>query len=444
MRPSPLYGLDGIFGLLKEFRRSQSGLGDPLQMVGTEHGSRDRSAQRHCEQPPLGGTRHQRMPGPESTRRLGHELRDQRSAEKKQQRHIAPMPKRPDQEDAQQQHPKRLLPAVQKCHRHGKADDIPDIDSAPGVLPRNRLPFMECLDHEAVPQRGVDLAMQPKAVRIEQGGGGGGLIYAPTSQQWELDVLGNWLSLATEADAGGVYQALESREHNAANELTQRTFDALAPPAPLEFDEAGNLILQRLPFTSTDVTYVHDGWNRLIEVRYNNALRATFSYNALHQRVAKSADTTLNGTIDQRRVMFYSANWQLLEEHIDDDYSVGSGGGSFTPDRKTQYFWGARGMDDIILRRVNANLPRAASLLRPGIGPLADARPRGVMTDSSIWIHCDNGPSLANSMYRLARWSSPIMDRNCTRLRAATMVSRALSPRKRRRSLRLEISNSSA
>jgi hypothetical protein len=48
---------------------------------------------------------------------------------------------------------------------------------------------------------------------------------------------------------------------------------------------------------------------------------------ALHQRVVKTADTRgstpgsnqpPNGTIDQRRLMFYSADWQLLEERIDD------------------------------------------------------------------------------------------------------------------------------
>ena len=33
----------------------------------------------------------------------------------------------------------------------------------------------------------------------------------------------------------------------------------------------------------------------------------------------KRADTDLNRVVDQQRIMYYSANWQLLEERIDED-----------------------------------------------------------------------------------------------------------------------------
>lgn len=33
----------------------------------------------------------------------------------------------------------------------------------------------------------------------------------------------------------------------------------------------------------------------------------------------KRGDTDLDGVLDQQRIMYYSANWQLLEERIDED-----------------------------------------------------------------------------------------------------------------------------
>lgn len=54
----------------------------------------------------------------------------------------------------------------------------------------------------------------------------------------------------------------------------------------------------------------------------------------------------LDGTMDEERVFFYTANWQLLEEHIDDNYT-----GSFAADRKGQHIWGIRYIDDAVARR---------------------------------------------------------------------------------------------
>ena len=47
------------------------------------------------------------------------------------------------------------------------------------------------------------------------------------------------------------------------------------------------------------------------------------------------------------RLMYYSANWQLLEEHIDRAWS----GSGFTEDEKAQNFWGKRYIDDAVARR---------------------------------------------------------------------------------------------
>ena len=103
----------------------------------------------------------------------------------------------------------------------------------------------------------------------------------------------------------------------------------------------------------TTVTYTHDAWNRLVEVKYANSIRAEYVYNGLNWRIIRRADTDLNGALDQQRIMYYSAGWQLLEERIDDD-------SPFTPDplaadvdRHVQHMWGPRYIDDIILHREN-------------------------------------------------------------------------------------------
>jgi hypothetical protein len=51
--------------------------------------------------------------------------------------------------------------------------------------------------------------------------------------------------------------------------------------------------------------------------------------------------------------MYYNHNWQLLEEHIDDDFDDLEG---FDPNRHMQYIWGMRYIDDIVLRRQDSNL----------------------------------------------------------------------------------------
>lgn len=101
------------------------------------------------------------------------------------------------------------------------------------------------------------------------------------------------------------------------------------------------------------MTYTHDTWNRLVKVESGSQTRAEYgySYNGLNWRVVKLADTTLqpDGVLNQNRIMYYSANWQLLEEVIRDDWSVS--GPNTEHDRRTEYVRGARYIDDIVLRR---------------------------------------------------------------------------------------------
>ncbi|MBC7834518.1 MAG: hypothetical protein H7Y88_05380 [Phycisphaerales bacterium] len=96
--------------------------------------------------------------------------------------------------------------------------------------------------------------------------------------------------------------------------------------------------------STTAHVYTHDAWNRLVKVQLDSVPPSTpitlneSEYNGLHWRTVKRADTTSvpNG-LDQKRVMYYSAAWQMIQEDIDDSYVSSPG----TNDRPQQV-WGPR------------------------------------------------------------------------------------------------------
>lgn len=191
------------------------------------------------------------------------------------------------------------------------------------------------------------------------------------SQDWTLDMLGNWSafkedkvptsgswgSSPTYTDSG---DQNETRDHNSANELTQ--INPPTPAQPLLYDHAGNMTDYTQPGGAVKRTYVHDAWNRLVKVENRNASSgaligtlAEYEYNGLHWRTVKRADTdqTPDNAIDQQRLMYYNASWQLVEEHIDDAFTPTSGSSGHSDNRVSQNFWGLRYIDDMILRRID-------------------------------------------------------------------------------------------
>jgi RHS repeat-associated protein len=185
--------------------------------------------------------------------------------------------------------------------------------------------------------------------------------YEPSSQQWELDMLGNWKKVKTNPNSGGTGWTSENRSHNRANEIETRDPDGPGGSSPLDltFDDVGNIEAQDTS-TSTIVDYVHDAWNRLVRIEQSAAERGEYTYNGLHWRITRRADmrgTDANdpinppdGTIDEVRYLTYSAGWQLLQEDVD----VGE---NASIDRRIQYIWGIRGTDDLILRREDGAPP---------------------------------------------------------------------------------------
>ncbi|MFN9124773.1 MAG: RHS repeat-associated core domain-containing protein [bacterium] len=72
--------------------------------------------------------------------------------------------------------------------------------------------------------------------------------------------------------------------------------------------------------------------------------------------VERDADTTDTAhSINERRYLYYNAAWQIVEEHVDAGFVSASDPVSI--DRIVQNIWGLRYIDDLVLRRVDANYP---------------------------------------------------------------------------------------
>ena len=85
-------------------------------------------------------------------------------------------------------------------------------------------------------------------------------------------------------------------------------------------------------------------------------VRGEYQYNGLGQRVVKRSDHNpldSNHGLDEQRLLYYSAGWQIVEEHIDDGWDPQVFPGS--TDRIVQHVWGLRYIDDLVLTRQDGN-----------------------------------------------------------------------------------------
>jgi hypothetical protein len=117
------------------------------------------------------------------------------------------------------------------------------------------------------------------------------------SQSWGLDMLGNWESWTKGTD-------VDTRTHNSANELGQRSVSVSGGTPvtlPFAYDASGSMTASTISNSGAVTTgrvYVHDAWNRLVEVRLNDGTNppnapftiARYAYNGLHQRTVKTSN----------------------------------------------------------------------------------------------------------------------------------------------------------
>jgi RHS repeat-associated protein len=132
-------------------------------------------------------------------------------------------------------------------------------------------------------------------------------VAAPSAtSSWDLDGAGNWRGVT----ANGAPQA---RTHNAQNEVTAVGARSLA------YDRNGNLTADggTLRPDGVRLGLVYDAWDRLVEVRsvdQGNAVLWRGRYDALGRRVFEEDYTQPAGR--QRTDLYYSADWQVLEERV--------------------------------------------------------------------------------------------------------------------------------
>ncbi len=122
-------------------------------------------------------------------------------------------------------------------------------------------------------------------------------------------------------------------------------------------DAAGNMTYRETVAGGNRLTYKHDRWGRLTEVWFSNGApsgtpnRAVYRYNGLSMRCLIERDSNAadsSNALNERRALYYGAGWQVLEERVDADKDADY-------DRLAQNVWGLRHIDDLVLRRANAN-----------------------------------------------------------------------------------------
>ena len=147
----------------------------------------------------------------------------------------------------------------------------------------------------------------------------------------------SWMS-----EDDGAWHLIQSRTHNAANELLTLGGSG----AQVAHDRAGNMT--RLPSptspvpSSSPLACTYDAWNRLVEVSdaTTRAVIATYGYDARNFRITA---TTSEGV----RCFYYASNWQCIEERVSD---VPCTVPLSTAPVALHRVWGLRYIDDLVLR----------------------------------------------------------------------------------------------
>jgi RHS repeat-associated protein len=138
------------------------------------------------------------------------------------------------------------------------------------------------------------------------------------TQEWGLDALGNWSSIATNG-------AAINRTFDAQNKTT-----GVAPGTAPTYDPNGNTT------SDSGQSYAFDPWNRLVSASTVAGVVASYAYDALGRRVIESypGSATTNH-------LYYSPQWQVIEERKN---------GTAVSNLSQQYVWSLAYVDAIVLR----------------------------------------------------------------------------------------------
>jgi YD repeat-containing protein len=123
------------------------------------------------------------------------------------------------------------------------------------------------------------------------------------------------------------------------------------------YDPNGNLVLLSKASDPDAVRqrFKYDAWNRLVRVQKlvqspDTWNTCTYAYNGLNWRVREDRvvyPSPAAGPTERVRWEFYSPQWQQLMEVVHDPSAAGQ------VQSQEQQFWGMRGTDDAVYRRID-------------------------------------------------------------------------------------------
>ncbi|MCY2999550.1 MAG: PEP-CTERM sorting domain-containing protein [Planctomycetota bacterium] len=149
-----------------------------------------------------------------------------------------------------------------------------------------------------------------------------------SSQQWQFDALGNWTTFTKDGTP-------ESRTANAQNEYTT------VGGASLGYSANGNLVTDE-----QGRRFEYDAWNRLVIARSSGGvLLASYDYDGLNRRFTEqvSSDGISDASMSPVKDMFYSSQWQVLEERLRVAGAVGTVS-------EARFVWSPAYIDAMVLR----------------------------------------------------------------------------------------------
>jgi RHS repeat-associated protein len=177
----------------------------------------------------------------------------------------------------------------------------------------------------------------------------------PSTADTALDPTGNWADFRQDTTGNTTYDLVQTRSHNKENEITD--VDATSGGSWVDpvHDAVGNTTtIPRVAAPSQNYLLTFDAWNRVVKIKtVSGSLFSIgdYSYDGLHRRVTR--DRYVSNEIDFSRRMYYTDQWQVLEERQEDD-------SNWLPNK--QYVWGIRYIDELILRDNDTSNPLNGTL----------------------------------------------------------------------------------
>jgi RHS repeat-associated protein len=153
------------------------------------------------------------------------------------------------------------------------------------------------------------------------------VIESPGLQQsWKFDATGNWKNFTTFDPTDATKTLDQRRQHNKFNQITGISRTVGSAWATPTFDRNGNMLTDE-----KGQQYRYDAWNRLVEVRDGEgAVIAEYQYDGQRRRIGETPG-------DEMRDLYYSRQWQVLEEQVGGDVTA-------------RYVWSPVYVDAMILR----------------------------------------------------------------------------------------------